>query len=59
MKAAKQILDRVLGKPVEQARISVDAEGDKPWERLIAQAIVASDHDVDVVDGEVVEESNG
>lgn len=54
MKAAKQILDRVLGKPVEQARISLDADGEKPWERVIAQAIVATANDV--VDGEVVED---
>lgn len=54
LKAAKQILDRVLGKPVEQARISFDMDGEAPWQKVIAQAIVASDSDV--VDAEVVEE---
>jgi hypothetical protein len=54
MKAAKQILDRVLGKPIEQARISFDSDGGEPWQRLIAQAIVATAEDT--VEGEVIED---
>lgn len=54
MKAAREILNRVMGKPVEQTRLSIGEPGDKPWERVVAQAIVATANDV--VDGEVVED---
>ena len=50
-KAATEILDRGLGKPVERMNIQVDA----PWQQLMAQAIVPALPD-GTIEGEVVED---
>lgn len=65
LKAATEILDRSIGKPVENVAMTVEA----PWQRVMATAIVnsidgdevaaafeAAKPDDEIVEGEVVEE---
>jgi hypothetical protein len=54
VKAAELILDRTLGKAPQHLTLDVNA----PWQKLMAQAIVATTEDEDVIDGEVVEDAS-
>lgn len=44
VRAAVEILDRALGRPMESMRLKVD--GVAPWEAIVAKAIVATEGEV-------------
>lgn len=52
MRAAENITERVLGKPIDRAQVEVSLRK-SPWEEVLVHAIVGTDSEV--IDAEVVE----